>query len=79
MLEELKRALNAHDWYHEMADDHNIYTAGRDSKHRMLNLVSKAIETQGAAARKVVEDFYKMRLANASAQFNPYSILKHYI
>lgn len=79
MLEELKRALSAHDWYHEMSDDSGVFRAGRADKHRMLNLIGRAIDTHGDAARKIVKDFYIMKQIHAHAQFNPYDILKHYL
>lgn len=79
MLEELKRALSVHDWYYEMSDDSSVYHAGRNDLHRILNLISKAIDTHGDDARKIVKDFYIMRQAHAHAQFNPYEILKHYL
>lgn len=79
MLEELKMALNAHDWYFEMSDDPGAFIAGRRNLHRILDLANRAIDAHGAAARKVIKDFYIGKSAYASSQINPYKVLKHYM
>lgn len=79
MLEELKRTLNLHDWYHEMSDDYTVFLSGRNSRHKLLNLVSKAISVHGDEARRVVRDFYQVKLQHVRNGINPYSILKHYM
>jgi len=79
MLKELKKALSAHDWYHEMSDDYTVYRDGRNDKHRMLDLIGRAIEAHGDEARKIVKDFYLMKQVHAHAVFNPYRVLKHYM
>ena len=79
MLDELKMALNAHDWYYEMSDDHGVFSAGKKSLHELLDLANKAIQAHGADARRVVRDFYVRKSAYTKSKINPYKVLKHYM
>lgn len=42
ILNDLKAAIDSHDWYYAMSDDYSAYTAGRASSARITALRKEA-------------------------------------
>ena len=63
-LAELYEALERHDWFHEMSDDHGVWERGSADWKR----INKAAERLGLNAKRLVTDFstYRMTYAHYS-------------
>lgn len=53
-LTELYRELQRHDWFHEMSDDHRVWSAGQQDKQR---LIRESMKVEGG--QKLMADFSK--------------------
>ena len=58
-MAKLEKALQTHDWYYMMSDDHRYYTRGSEEARNIHNLITKLKEAgQGEEAEALYKSYH---------------------